>query len=75
MSTTYFPLITNKKYEHNNIYDIFASFVFVRVEEDIAGELHRIIPLLENLDLSSEIVRPELEWIGHSEHNRLTIGP
>lgn len=74
MSSTSFPLINNKKYE-NKIYDIFASFVFVRVEEDIAGELHRIIPLLENLDLSSEIVRPKFEWLGHSEGNGLTIGP
>lgn len=32
-------------------YDIFASLVFVRVEDDIAGELHRTIPLLEHLDL------------------------
>lgn len=56
-------------------YDIFASLVFLRVEDDIAGELHRTIPLLEHLDLSSEISRPKFEWLGHSDGNELTIGP
>lgn len=56
-------------------YDNFEFLVFVRVEEDIAGELHRTIPLLEHLDLSSEISRPKFEWLGHSDGNGLTIGP
>ena len=50
-------------------YDNFEFLVFVRVEEDIAGELHRIIPLLEHRDLSSEIVRPKFDWLGHSDCN------
>ena len=56
-------------------YDIFASLVFVRVEEDIAGELHRTIPLSEHLDISSEISPPKFEWLGHSDGNGLAIGP
>lgn len=43
---------------------MFAYFVFVEVEEDIADELHQRIPLLEHFDLSSEIVWPKLERLG-----------